>query len=424
LLSLDFRHWLTRGYHPIYLSTGLTMSFQCQHCNVTSQELKQCEACSNAWYCSPQCHTNDWPIHIVECNPGRLITTADRLGACVHRGCPPVDTETRRDFGFTQTPSTDDVQMRMKVYSFLILNLGVKPQTINEWREEGKLGSMMKQKFEAELSGRQRRRHKIYRWFYDRRSTFDSPIDNNDAEAFLEGSRRKAWNFLGGSDANLLNHSSLVATFHEAKNSCFILLTLLLAGMCPGPGDGSDRWVSFGFCGCPSEDEQLVLAAQYLTLLHRVSFDSFCKAYASSSLAQLFAANGLPITNRSVLDVLKGSPGSFKSVWWLKDFVCTDDNAAKNANPATPIDVDYGFVNCRNVDEVIALRNVYKQAFSKTEFDPLTLHAACLQGELFRYLSGFTPLEPPEKFRRLLLNPYYPMILLVSATSTITGTVF
>ncbi|KAG8741364.1 hypothetical protein FRC10_002929 [Ceratobasidium sp. 414] len=318
---------------------------------------------------------------------------------------PPQDEETRRDFGFARTPLADDLVARLEVYSFLILTLGVRPKTINEWREQGKLGAMMKQKFDAERSGPRPLHYSLDQWFHKYQSTFDSSSDDHGPViSMLESASREAWIISGGSLSDLENHAALVKTFPMTKKNCFILVTLFMAGMRPAPCDGSDRWVTFGFCGCTSLGEEAHFSMQYRQLIQRVKLDVFHRAYVSGALAQLFATNELPITNRFILDVLQTPPAECKSVWWLKDFVCAEDDSAQERYLNTRASVDYGFSNCSGVEEATALQNIYKQAFDKKDFDPLELHDARVRGELFKYLSQHAKLKPPERFRRLLRN--------------------
>ncbi|KAG9078754.1 hypothetical protein FS749_009187, partial [Ceratobasidium sp. UAMH 11750] len=370
--------------------------------------LRRCGGCSNAWYCDLPCQKSDWPIHLIDCHLNRPITTADRLVACAHKQLPPQDEATSLDFGFTRTPEANDLAARLEVYAFLVITLGVRAKTINEWREQGKLGAMIKQKIDAERSGPHPLHYSLDRWFHKYQSTFDpsNKFDRGPQISMLESASREAWIFSGGSLSDLENHNALVHTFPMTKKNCFILVTSFMANMRPSPCDSSDRWVTFGFCGCLSLGEEVDLVMQYRELIQRVKLDVFHQAYVSGALPQLFAAIERPITNRFVLDVLQSPAAECKSVWWLKDFVCAEGDFIQERYLNRSAGADYGFLNCRGVEELSALQNIYKQAFDNQGFDPLELHDACLRGELFKYLSQHAKLKPLEKFRRLLRNMY------------------
>ncbi|KAB5590965.1 hypothetical protein CTheo_5581 [Ceratobasidium theobromae] len=352
------------------------MLHECKHCRNKSQNLKR-----------------DWPVHLIDCNPGRPITTADRLVAFVHQRIPPKDTQTCRDYGFTRTLGFEELKLRILVYHLLIVDLQVKAKTIHQWMEAGILGQMMRETFDSRLSPAQRQQL-AYQWFCSRQQTFDRDTSPflSDAAAVSYNAHRTAWQFIGG----------------NPQDSMEQIATSIL-NMRPSAGHGLDSsllhsWVYFGLCGCTTPEEESTLITRYQLLIRFVPFDKFCQAYSTSSLSKLFEECVVPISNRFILDVL-GSRNR-KSVWFLKDFVLADDETARKAKDTSSIGLDYGFSNCQNVDEVIALRNAYKQVFAPIDADPLALHEACLQGTLFEYVKQKARLKPQQMFRRLMKNPY------------------
>jgi hypothetical protein len=386
------------------------MIHECKHCHKKSENLRRCAACSIVWYCNSQCQKSDWPIHLVDCNPGRPITTADRLVAFVHQKIPPKDDQTCRDYGFTHTLGFDELKLRLRVYHVLIVELEVKAKTIHQWLTEGNLGKMMRETFDARLS-LDRRRQADYLWFCDNQSTFDRDTRSflTNAAVLSYNAHRTAWQFIGGNPLDSMEHiASSIRSFTADQRHCFHFIMVLLAKMRPGPGQGLKSmlhsWIFFGLCACATQEDETSLVSGYQLLILFISFDKFCQAYTSSSLPKLFADSGFPITNRFILDVL--SSRNYKSVWYLKDFVFADDEMARNGSAPPSIGLDYGFFNCQNVDEVIALRSAYKQVLSPTDADPLALHEACLRGELFEYVKQKARLKPQQLFKRLMKNPY------------------
>jgi hypothetical protein len=300
------------------------------------------------------------------------------------------------------TPKAEDMHMRFLVYVTLIKVLGIKPERIHRWREAGVLGRRMKQTFDAKLSPSERQRE-LYLRFCRHKSTFGPvPASETTAGSWPFDACRMAWSFIGGSSSDLDSEIfSAIDAFPGTKNHCFVFVGALLQAMHPTPADSTGMWISFGFCECLTQAEENQLAIRYLKLLRLVDFDTFCNAYASGSLPELFSANQLAIPSRFIVDVLE-NPYSIKLVWDLKAFVRADDEFALGVIPFLSVCADYGFSNCENKEEEICLRNVYKQFFSQTDCDPLALHEACLRGELFQYVDGFTKLEPRRVFERLM----------------------
>ncbi|KAG9074339.1 hypothetical protein FRC06_010765, partial [Ceratobasidium sp. 370] len=135
----------------------------------------------------------DWPIHLVNCNLGRPITTADYLGAAVHRNYPPVDSQTRRDYGFTQTPRPEDVVMRLGVYTLLIRDLGIKPKIIHKWREDGVLVSARASSMDGSLAIN--RLSETRRLIEDEGANGDARVDKGkEADEHEEGDEHKEAN--------------------------------------------------------------------------------------------------------------------------------------------------------------------------------------------------------------------------------------
>ncbi|QRV98531.1 MYND Zn-finger protein [Ceratobasidium sp. AG-Ba] len=378
------------------------MSAQCQHCKRSPKTLKRCAACSGAWYCDASCQKADWLIHILDCNIGRPITSADRLGAAVRQGIPPVDAATRTDYGFLHTPRPDDIEKRMKVYGLLIDGLGIRPKTIHQWSQAGALSRMMKATFDSNLSETQRQ-GVDYQWFSENQSTFGGPPPQDVAtNMWLLEAHQKARERISRTTKN--SEFDALRSI-DGFEDYFLFYTLMLQGARPAPCDGTGLWESFGFCACFDQNEEGYLGSRYLSLFRTATFQEFIHACDNSTLLELFSAYGQNIQSPHIRDVIR-SIRSRKSVWTLKDFVCADDELRRDSKPALPICADYGFFNCRNQDEESCLRGIYKNILDRPDSDPLALHQACLQGRIFEYCSELVTLSPPAKFRRLMKNPY------------------
>jgi hypothetical protein len=150
------------------------------------------------------------------------------------------------------------------------------------------------------------------------------------------------------------------------------------------------------------------LGITYRTLVMSCSFEEFYQAYDSNSLIQLFGSKNINLEQfgLQLADFLATAPRMNKSVWNLKQFVIADE---PDSVPVPSVKVDYGFFNCRNEEEVMQLKEVYKKVFEDTNGDPLKLHEACLQGKIYDYVRTTLKLKKKDQtplFRRLMKNVY------------------
>ncbi|QRW13111.1 MYND Zn-finger protein [Ceratobasidium sp. AG-Ba] len=378
------------------------MSHECRHCGRSSEGLKRCTACSRVWYCNSSCQKSDWPIHLLSCNIGRPLTSADHLGAAVRQGIAPSDTQTLQDYGFLHTPRPDDVEKRMKIYSLLIDGLGIKTKTIHQWREDGVLGSMIKTTLDTNLSTNELQEVEC-EWFTKHQSTFGGspPPDDASQTWFLDAYHKTRQLIARNTTKADFDRLRSVGSFYEY----FLFYTLILQGACPKPCDRTGLWVTFGFCACLNQAEEVQLGDSYLSLLRAITFREFIYACDTSGLLRLFSTHGQTVPNPYIRDLLSDMQ-TRNSVWDLKEFACGDEGMRQYIEPALPICVDYGFFNCMSSEEEISLREVYKDILSRPDSDPLALHQACLQGKIFDHCSKLTNLSPEDKFRRLMMNLY------------------
>ncbi|KAI0920991.1 hypothetical protein AcW1_004886 [Taiwanofungus camphoratus] len=205
---------------------------------------------------------------------------------------------------------------------------------------------------------------------------------------------------------------TILQTWPENKAACFDLCTRLLSRWRPSPFES--LWVTFGFCVCPdefSEGGEAALAQLYQQLIQRASFEELWMAYDKSALLDLINCKGLTsslLHFPHLTDVLQGSPNGFKSVWYLKQFVISEEGETLSPRLEISVAIDYGFVNCREEIQKQELKGLYKQFFLEASGDPIKLHEACIRGRLFDYVSKLVMLKKDERkmFKSLLKNPY------------------
>ncbi|KZT32076.1 hypothetical protein SISSUDRAFT_586686 [Sistotremastrum suecicum HHB10207 ss-3] len=75
----------------------------CAVCSTPTK--KKCTGCAKEPYCSSKCQKEDWVAHILECgNPGREVTSADRLMLDIKKKQIPFERYTREHYGFNLVP--------------------------------------------------------------------------------------------------------------------------------------------------------------------------------------------------------------------------------------------------------------------------------------------------------------------------------
>ncbi|QRV99810.1 MYND Zn-finger protein [Ceratobasidium sp. AG-Ba] len=383
----------------------------CQSCKRPGTKLKRCGSCSKVWYCDSVCQKNDWPIHLVDCNLGRPITTADRLVAFAYQGKFPIDPGVLGDYGFDAALTIDAQTKLLNMYMGLILGLGVKAKALHQARLSGKLIEFIKSSFDA-AAPLPEGREEYYPWFLKHSYLLSPSLVHNDPSIYKEQNFIDSWRFIGGShDDDYVQISKQLETWPDTRLYCFQLIRLVVMARRPPAGLGFPYRVAWGYVTCSTEAEEDELALSYKALVHAVSFDELHTAFATGSMPALFAAHGMPLKSRFLLDLFgPGAPLQYKPVWDLKEYVWGQPNKAKPKSH-----MRYGFNNCRNEGEVDALKAVYKRIFSHPNADPLALHDAYEKGKLFEYVNNATKLRPKELFERLLKDVNRCVGLLQSA---------
>ena len=279
------------------------------------------------------------------------------------------------------------------------------------WKREGILIQEIKKVFE-EIPPQARGQY--YPWFLEHQDFLDPSLEPSTKliEDFCLELVMRAWQYIGGrplpNNTTSLNEINIEkATWPEHKQDCFDLCSFVLSDSHPDPS--LRIWLLFGFCTTRHQYDEMQLGNAYRKLVMRCSFEEIYQAYDSCTLVQLFSSKninleqfGLPLA-----DLLANTPHMNKSVWDLKQFVVADE---PDSVLMPSVKVDYGFVNCRNEEEAVQLKEIYKKVFEEdSNGDPLKLHEACLQGKIYDYVRTTLKLIKKDQrplFRRLMKNIY------------------
>lgn len=373
---------------------------ECDRCEreLPLTSLSACSNCRKAWYCGASCQKAAWGYHRLRCLHPSKLTSADRLALAAYEDRLPSDADILLDYGFARAQVPLSRNFLLGLFQGLIKYGDIDPRTIHQQRLAGTLIDNIKAHYEAIPVNA---RGGYYPWFLKNQHLLaPAAYEDTSSTVLVDHSLQHAWWFTGGSSLDSVDQiKSRVKAWPKEKQACFQLLRFLLhSGFQLSPD--RPEWIRFGFCGCKSPTEETKLWAAYLKLVKAVSFDQFFDAYNKSSLATLFSAHGLPVTNPFVLDVLGDTPSHNKSVWDLKQFVVAD---YQRLIPS--ITVDYGFINCGDSEETIhSLKQVYKNILVGANASPLKLHEACIQGKLFQFAKQVTQVDA--KFAPLMKNLY------------------
>ncbi|KAJ2973210.1 hypothetical protein NUW54_g12106 [Trametes sanguinea] len=378
---------------------------------------KRCSGCRKTWYCRQACQKEHWIFHIFDCKLGQPISTVYHLARACRRNLIPVDSQTRKDYGFDKAGQAfggKGESNLLGVYIGLFIYLDIPPQEVRKWRDEGRLIAGIKEVFE-EIPPHARGGY--YPWLMqnqfilDDSFTLDPKQVEDRARQTAVSNFLAAWARIGGipKDATYDQIVHETNRWPTHKRSCWHLYTMF-AGRCR-PSPNLDAWRKFGFVSARFPGEELDFAREYDALLDRCTFDEFHAAYVASSIPDLFLRYGLQELphNAHFCDVMADSPRSVKTVWELKNYIdiLVSSDALSRPQPSPPLTADYGYVNCRTPEERTLLDEAYKRLFMETSADPLELHKACLEGDLFRFVGTFVKFAPwAEKYKRLLRNIY------------------
>lgn len=377
----------------------------CDGCG-ESTATARCAGCRKVWYCSKQCQNDLWTWHIFECGPRRSIPTAYHLAKAVYDDLLPTDPQTNKEWGLDKAASIDP-SGPFKIFGLyvdLIKICDVKPQQLHKWRVQGTLIQEIKAIYEATPL---HARGGYYPWFLEHQEVLENPmVSASEWKSMAEAMKRRAWVALGNSaTASSTAIDEFVQSLSKEQIDCFVLYAMLQSSGHPGPD--TDLYVPFGFCTCPALYDEIQLAGAYQALFAASTFDEVCEAYSAGTLFRLFQTKNVSMGRVRcdlLADALEGRPSSHKSVWTLKKFVASGGNGS----PSLAVTFDYGFINSAgNVETRKQLLGLYKAYFELSRANPLELHAACVEGRLFRFFTEdmqMTLPGDPGLFGRLLKN--------------------
>jgi hypothetical protein len=393
----------------------------CDLCDISPVKYT-CSGCKKVQYCSQHCQKEAWVTHIFDCSPGlKPIASYHYLFRAVARDLIPTHAQTLEDWGFNRANASADDHGQsnlLGVYQLVIKHYQIvlAPKTLEKWRKRGVLLQEIKKAIERLPEGG---RGEYYAWLVQNPYVLDRSLPVpacESAEDMAMRYLRDGWLFATKDQSkSVAEIKSRVDSWPLQKRYCLLLCGMIFNNASPHPTE--EFWVRFGFCAGDQGDE-LYLGSCYRQLLETTSFEELYTAYQNSDVFSLFRRKGItmlvellytvPRRVRELEDVLRGTGrGIFKSCWFLKQWVGVQSDApSPDFGMDLSVRVDYGFANCRGLEDFGTLLQIYKDYFDSHKADCLALHEACIKGELFKYLRRFARFKLEKKHRALLKNPY------------------
>ncbi|KAJ7773583.1 hypothetical protein DFH07DRAFT_1057156 [Mycena maculata] len=242
------------------------------------------------WYCSKKCQQDEWNGHLVDCDLGRPINSADHPRAAVHRCKVPEDAATLSNYGLARVDEAGS-KMLLDVYRILFEE-GVRSRDIHKWQVTGNL----LQEVEKHLSRLETwKTDNIVRWVGAHRYVFDStmavPKDDDEQTRRFSAAVVKLWSDVGDFPSqNADEIYSAIRMWSQERTDFFTFRSALKLAH---PGPEVDSWLRFGFCACGDESEESFLNNTYQILSERCSYDEFLAAYENSKFIELLDAHEL-----------------------------------------------------------------------------------------------------------------------------------
>ncbi|KAI6133803.1 hypothetical protein EV401DRAFT_1575486 [Pisolithus croceorrhizus] len=370
-------------------------SGKCSRCDKKTS--RKCSRCTGPWLCSKACEdAYDFYDHNFRCAIRRPLDSADYLERACWKNEIPDDIDTLEKFGFTKFPSAFDQRNLLGVFIGLT-HMGIGNRELRRWQEDGKLVPNIMSTYEGKPEYGDRR---YYNWFRENLHI----LNCTDPKTFTPDIFAIVRRHLGASDQSKDLHELVP----DAKRKSFLLYGILFNGWHPDPSHPEkyiqDVYYTFGFCLCCNTHTEQALATLYMALISRCSFQEFWLAYQSHSLVSLMDAKGLGKARQNIRHLesfMKIRPNSWcPTVWHLRLF--TQSQATL---PGRHVAIDYGFLNCETVEEQFALKEIYKRLLEIPQVDPMELHAACVNGQLYGFVRMYLP-DLQWRFRTLMRNPY------------------
>lgn len=406
-----------------YLTPGRdALESECEVCS--RMTTRRCTFCNRGHFCSDSCGDKMSVSHLFTCSK-RPLTSADYLWESMGEDLMPEDENVLEDFGFNNITFARDRTCLLGLYRGLWLSDAVSAEDLHEWRVGGVLADKIKE-FYYRIP--ESSRGQYFPWFLKNEYVLEGRVTKEEAQQKLIATfYNGAAPYLDAGDRNKTARDLKP----EAKAASYDLLAEVLYRFTPNPVELN--WYSFGFVTCCGKNEESTLLDLYQLLLIESNgssfyrfhnsrrgdfapapFAQFWKAYEAGTLIELMDSKGLREL-RSQLPFLEAflsvpPTGPRPSVWHLKQFLEIDDPT--DYPPVLSVQVDYGFMNCHNFEELCTLMEIYRKVL--TSANPMELHQACVAGNLFQFVGGHFRVK--EEWRALMRNPY-PLAEVVESES-------
>ncbi|KZS94860.1 hypothetical protein SISNIDRAFT_484386 [Sistotremastrum niveocremeum HHB9708] len=361
------------------------MTRTCAVCNVRTR--KTCTGCRCTPYCSTECQKKHWVLHVVECdNPGREITTADRLAAGVLSPDFITHKETLFEYCFPQAGEIGNQHRLTDMYRELFRDLGVKPAAVHKWRVEGRLHESLVLAFRA---AGDRASQTTLEWLCSHAAVFDPDDIKEGASSASQLQELVAWVYIGMPRTDTVEDmDETYLTWPHSKRICFMLYVSLLNERLVMIAMG-EPWIVFGYCVFLDELDPRVgqLNNLYRLLISRCTFEEFHNAYIMGTLLDLMDRKGLRGARSQIhpefTSLMCRSTPELPPVWGLKAY-----SLCRMIETEHHIMISFGFANCSNDAEHKRLRLLYAKAFREWKISALKLQDAMENNKIYEYISG------------------------------------
>ncbi|KAJ8092493.1 hypothetical protein PM082_023746 [Marasmius tenuissimus] len=376
-----------------------------------NEGIKQCTGCRSVYYCSKKCQTSHWETHIWKCKVP-IHTSHFLLQAC-RRDLLPSDPQTCLDYGFERAGQYSSELLGL-YQGLWIINPKLTAKEVHRWRKNGILADKIKETFDPVPANA---RGEYFPWFLRNQWVLNESLPvphERNPEVMVERMAHAVWERIG------MDQSAQVRSWSDEKKECFFHYGMILTGSRPPPI--MDIWVRAGYCVARNDYDEIEVSRIYTSLFRRCTLEEYQDASSSGTVYRLITKYGVLSGERTMpggwdytdenddlgspmlrrLRLVWSTPHPY-SVWYLKRCVLDD-----TIQPTPAVIADYGFTNCKTPSERDALANKYRELFRARDFDEVKLHEACVQGQIFEYVTERVLMGKVERkvMKRLMWNPY------------------
>ncbi|KZT41010.1 hypothetical protein SISSUDRAFT_1117864 [Sistotremastrum suecicum HHB10207 ss-3] len=372
---------------------------------------KTCHGCSATPYCSTNCQKKDWIVHVVVCHqPGREVTTADRLAAMVLSGHLELKDATMSDYGFPNLSCREDMATLLHIYREVFTILDIKPKSLHRWRLEDTLYSNLLKAYE-EAGAKVNLTH--HAWLRQHSDIFNPATAQSPARMWRHDVMEKVVTHVVGmakSSSELVMLSEM-ASWPPHTKLCWDFYLTVFGGTKPTV-HSPEPWIKFGFCVEDKLDGDAVpwegpIQHLYSELMQRCTFGEFCKAFNTSCLVDLMDKHGLQERRLALPKatefqrILLQSPYHIPPIWGLKSLMIHPSEI--QSSHVLP----FGFANCRAEKDAFQLVRFYATLLEKPDVSIFRVQHAAEQDRLYQFamgLPGFAPSTSEKRFLRRVLR--------------------